>query len=261
MTQTSTIARPRAQDAVRHGEAELAAFLALLDRLDEDDWNRPTASAGWDVHAMVAHVAGQHEEGFRPVLFLRRLRRARRRYPERTSLDAHNAYQIDLLGKLGPGELRRKLAADGAKALRARRRVPGFLRRLGIARFFPEEKLVDPTFGYLLDVLSNRDTWMHRLEIARATGRPFETGDHDRAVVAQVVLELARSWPGPPIVLELTGPAGDRWRLGTGDPVATVTVDALDYLWLLSGRDGEPVVKIDGDESVRGRVLAARVVF
>ncbi len=35
--------------------AELAALLA---RLSDDDWARPTACPGWDVHAVAAHLLG-----------------------------------------------------------------------------------------------------------------------------------------------------------------------------------------------------------
>lgn len=61
---------------------------------------------------------------------------------------------------------------------------PSLLGALPRRRFSPEEPLPDPTLGHLVDVLSNRDTWMHRLEIARATGRPFVVSGHDPAAAA-----------------------------------------------------------------------------
>ena len=45
-------------------------FTALLEELPAEEWSRPTDLAGWDVHAVAAHVAhlesllagGRHEE-------------------------------------------------------------------------------------------------------------------------------------------------------------------------------------------------------
>lgn len=54
----------------------------------------------------------------------------------------------------------------------------------------------DERVSYLLDVLTARDTWLHRLELAHATGRDFDPNPHDREVVAQVVRDLDLSWRG-----------------------------------------------------------------
>lgn len=253
-----TISRPRPEDAAAEGLAEVEALHTLLAELAPEDWNRATASAGWTVRDVVAHLVGQHVESARPWTISGKLRQARRRFPGRTTLDAHNALQIAEYGGLPPGELRRLLARFGPKAVRVRRRAPGFLRRRSFARFFPEEVLPDLSFAYLFDVLSNRDTWLHRLEIARATGRRFVTGAHDRGIIAQVVRDLGQAWTGPPIVLDLSGTG---WALGGGDPVAVVRTDALDYLWHLSGREGRPALEIDGEAGVAAAVLDARVEF
>src|SRR6266853_617119 len=98
-------------------------------------------------------------------------RRAHRRYPDLSRLDADNRQQIDDLGGLPRRELVAMLAPIGAKAIRARRRVPPLLRRQRIGRMYPEEPLPDDRLGYVLDVLGLRDPWMHRVDLARATGR------------------------------------------------------------------------------------------
>src|SRR6266511_3884638 len=99
-----------------------------------------------------------------------------------------------------------------------------FLRRHRLGRMYPEESLPDDRLGYVLDVLGLRDLWMHRVDLARATGRPLALGAHDRVVVAQVIADLGWAWEGPPVLLELTGRAGGRWTLGLGAPVATARV-------------------------------------
>ena len=256
--QALTIPRPYPREAAAESLAEIDALTALLADLPDDEWARPTASAGWSVHDMVAHLVGQHVESSRPWTIPGKLKQARRRFPGRSTLDAHNALQILEHGSQTPAELRRLLLRFGPKAIRTRHRTPGLVRRQSFARFFPEEHLPDTTFAYLFDVLSNRDTWMHRLEIARATGRPFLRGDHDRGVVEQVLRDLAEVWSGPPITLRL---AEGSWALGAGEPVAIVRTDTVDYLWYLSGRDGSPTLDIDGDPVVSAAVLAARVDF
>src|SRR6266536_1871903 len=156
--------------------AELEAFIALLADLDDRDWARPTDCAGWTVHDLTAHLVGQYQGLAKLSVFLRRHRRAHRRYP-------------------------------------------ALLRRQRIGRMYPDDRL-----GYVLDVLGLRDLWMHRVDLARATGRPLALGAHDRVVVAQVIADLGWAWEGPPVLLERTGRAGGRWTLGQGAPVATARV-------------------------------------
>jgi uncharacterized protein (TIGR03083 family) len=90
------------------------------------------------------------------------------------------------------------------------------------------------TFGYLIDVILSRDTWMHRVDIARATGQDLVlTADHDGVLVADVAAEWAGRH-GQPCTLTLTGPAGGSWTWGTGGPA--LELDAVEFCRLLSGR-------------------------
>lgn len=90
------------------------------------------------------------------------------------------------------------------------------------------------TLGYLVDVILTRDTWMHRVDIATATGTPLDpTAGHDGRIVADVVAE----WAGrhrAPYRLTLTGPAGGTWHAGTDGP--EVELDAVQFCRVLSGR-------------------------
>jgi hypothetical protein len=114
----------------------------------------------------------------------------------------------------------------------------------------------------VLDVIFNRDLWMHRLDLARATGRPSVLGDHDHQIVAQVVRDLARGWSAVPVALELTGPAGGGWLLGSGDPVAVVRAEAVAYMRALAGRDDEVALElVSGQASALTPIRQARVVF
>jgi len=241
--------------------AELEDCLALLRGLNDRDWAAPTDCAGWTVHELTAHLVGQYQRLAKPGVYLRRHRRAHRRYPGLSRLDAHNRQQIDDLGDRTGPELVAMLAVIGPKAIRARRRVPGLLRRQHIGRMYPEEPLPDDRLSYVLDVLGLRDPWMHRVDLARATVRPLALGGHDRVIVAQVIADLGRAWRGPPTLLELTGPAGGRWMLGHGAPAATIRAEAVDYLRALSGRNNHPDLQPEGDPTAAATAAAARVVF
>jgi hypothetical protein len=91
------------------------------------------------------------------------------------------------------------------------------------------------TIGYLVDTILTRDTWMHRIDIARAIGTPPAlTHDHDGALVADVVTEWAGRH-GKPYQLNLSGTAGGTFNFGTGGP--TLYLDAIEFVRTLSGRE------------------------
>jgi uncharacterized protein (TIGR03083 family) len=214
-----------------------------------------------DVHDLTAHLVGQYQGLAKPSIHLRRHHKAHRRYPDLSRLDADNRQQIDDLGSRSGPELVVMLAAVGPKAIRARRRVPGLMRRQRIGWMYPGEPLPDDRLSYMLDVFGPRDVWMHRVDIARATGRPLALDSHDGVIVAQVITDLHRTWDGPPTLLELTGPAGGRWTLGHGAPTATIGADTGDYLRTLSGRNDHPALQADGDPAAAAAAAAARIAF
>lgn len=87
---------------------------------------------------------------------------------------------------------------------------------------------------YLFDVILTRDTWMHRIDVCRATGRqPVLTADHDGVIVAGVVAEWARRH-GRPYRLKLDGTAGGDFAGGQGGE--EIVMDAVEFCRILSGR-------------------------
>jgi uncharacterized protein (TIGR03083 family) len=86
----------------------------------------------------------------------------------------------------------------------------------------------------LVDTILTRDTWMHRVDIAEATGKPLTlTAEHDGRLVAGVVEEWARRH-GKPYTLRLTGPAGGTFQRGDGGE--EIEIDAVQFCRILSGR-------------------------
>jgi uncharacterized protein (TIGR03083 family) len=250
----ATIPPPTRQQASQIFDAEVTAFGLLIDKLSGNDWEQPTTSGDWQVRDIVAHTCGQLEEMARFDVLLRRLWVTRRRYPERIVLDGHNQIQLDDVADLTPNEIVNRFRRYGPAGVRASRRMPFFVRSMPSEWFFPGSPLPEPTMGFLLDVVATRDTWMHRVEITRATDHPMTLTEHDKAVVAQVVRDLGLAWSGPAVNLELTGDAGATWVLGRGSQTAAVSADAVEMMLHLSGR---PAVGIDAV----GPVGSARVVF
>jgi hypothetical protein len=88
--------------------------------------------------------------------------------------------------------------------------------------------------GYLLEVIFTRDTWMHRVDIARATSHELVlTPEHDGRIVAGVVAEWARRH-GQAFTLHLLGPAGGTYTMEGGGE--EITIDAVEFCRTLSGR-------------------------
>lgn len=203
---------------------------ALLADLGDDDWRRPTDCDGWDVREMAAHLVGAAEA----TASLRELARqawlGRRLRPGAPGVDGMNAVQVADRTATTPAELRAALADAGGRGVRRRDRIPAPLRAVPLP-FGPP--LGTRPLGYLMDRIYTRDAWLHRVDIARATGRPLElTAEHDGRLVADVVAEWARAH-GQPYRLTLTGPAGGTWSHGDGEELA---LDAIEFCRVVSGR-------------------------
>jgi uncharacterized protein (TIGR03083 family) len=243
------------EEAERLSRDELNCLLAVLDSLGADDWGRPTACTLWNVRDILAHQAGAYASGtgYAELLHQYTAIPKRGQLPE----DAINARQIgDRAGKT-PAELIAELRDTGNRA--AHNWAHGFraFKLLGI----PHPPMGWLTMRYLMLVIHSRDTWMHRLDICRATDRPFEqTREHDGRINALVVRDLARTLRGQlgprAIALELTGSAGGRWRIGPGEPSATVQMDVLDFNIYASGRtdyrEASQQAALSGDEELAG---------
>lgn len=214
-------------------EVEVSRMTDALRSLGDDDWTRPTACEAWDVRAMAGHVLGMTETFTGLGTMFRTMRAGAKAAGGGEFIDGLTAVQVESTAHLSIDELIERLAAAGPTAARWRGR-----RRL--LRLMPMKQ--DPgdgttetwRMGYLVDVILTRDTWMHRSDLADAVGTPMSlTADHDGRLIADVVAEWARRH-GRPFTLELTGPAGGRYRQGSGGDV--ITVDAVEFCRILSGR-------------------------
>jgi uncharacterized protein (TIGR03083 family) len=219
-------------EAITLAADEVARMVAALRSLDPEDWARPTDCPLWDVRAMAGHVLGMTKTftGFRRLMTT--MRAGGKRAGDGPFIDGLTAVQVDAHASLSNDELIQQLQAVGPVAARWRAR-----RRL--LRHAPLKEELDGVpetwkMGYLFDVILTRDTWMHRADLAKATGRPMQlTPQHDGRIVADAVAEWGRRH-GQPFVLHLTGPAGGTFTQGEGGE--QITMDAVDLCRVLSGR-------------------------
>jgi uncharacterized protein (TIGR03083 family) len=221
--------------AMRLAATEYQRFVSLLGELSGDGWSRPTACPAWDVHAMACHVLGMAELAASPLEQMRQTRAARRRGG--LFIDALTGLQVDKHVHRAPAEVIARLARVTPRAVRGRRLTPALIRNrtLGDQAVDAEGSQTESwSIGYLTDVVLTRDTFIHRSDVALATGRPMLlTPEHDGVLVADVAVEWA-SRHGQPCTLVLTGPAGGAWDFAGGGP--RHELDAVDFCRILSGR-------------------------
>jgi uncharacterized protein (TIGR03083 family) len=222
-------------ESVRLAAAETARMHALLAALDTDEWRRPTDCPAWDVRALAGHVLGM-TEGFTS---LRRMATgmiaATRRAGDGPVVDALTALQVEKNSALDVPELLRRMEVAGPAQARWRGRAR-------LVRPMPSKEEINGAaetwrMAFILDVILTRDTWMHRVDVAYATGRELAlTPEHDGRLVAHVVAEWGRRH-GRPFALHLTGPAGGTFLQGDWSGRGEqITLDAVEFCRTLSGR-------------------------
>ena len=225
--------------------AEYQRMLELITTLGGDDWSRPTDCTAWDVRGMLGHLVGAAEGWASPLQL------------------AHQ-YRVGMM-LVRKGEVDGHLPVDGANAVQVRERagattaaliaryeraIPGALRWRRRLRHIPVSMQDDGgrfRMRELFEVILTRDTWMHRVDITRATGREMVlTPEHDGRIVEDCVIDWSGKH-GRPFSLTLTGAAGGRFEAGAGGP--EMEVDAVEFVRALSGR------------GTREEILGTRVVF
>jgi uncharacterized protein (TIGR03083 family) len=234
-TDVRTIAPIGHDEAMRIATTEFDRMLDAARDLATEDWGAPTDCTGWDVRAVMLHLLGAAEGNASMRENLSQMRRGRKLFKEIGGhhwVDGVNEIQIRDRNDLTPAQIVDRFAAAAPKAVRARTRLPRPVRALRVVDFGPP--IGRKSLGYLMDVVYTRDVWMHRVDIARATGRSLVlTPEHDGRIVADIVAEWAQVH-GHSFVVELEGPAGGTYTAGTGGE--HLRIDAVEFVRVLSGR-------------------------
>jgi uncharacterized protein (TIGR03083 family) len=221
-------------EAMGLAETEFTRMVAHLRTLIAEEWRQPTVCELWDVRAMASHVLAMAEAQASIRQFAHDFRAASKRSGGKM-IDAMTATQVAERASMTPDAIISRLAAIAPNAVKARRRTPAVVRHTIRMKQDPPFDAEKWRFGYLVDTIFTRDTWMHRLDISRATGTPMVlTAAHDGRLVADVVAEWARRH-GQPVSLTLTGVAGGRWQFG--EDGEHLELDALDFCWTVGSRE------------------------
>lgn len=216
---------------------EYERFADLLESLEPEHWTLPTNCPGWTVRDMAGHCLGMAEMAATVREMIRQQVACARAAKKsgKPVIDELTDLQVRKNAGLTPDELIAAYRRTGPKAVAGRRRTPGFVR----SRTFTDtgadgtaEELWE--MGYLFDTILTRDPWMHRADIAEATGGPMTlSSDHDGVIIDDVVADWAQRH-GQPFELTLTGPAGGHWSSGAGGEA--ITADAIEFCRGLTGR-------------------------
>lgn len=224
---------PMTRPSPRLAEEETAQMVAVLRSLDESDWSKPTDCPAWDVRAVAGHVLGMTETFGSLRRFAHDMRAAGPAAGDGDFIDGLTAIQVRDHAALTASELIEHLAIAGPRQARWRagRRL---MRHIPMKQAMADGSTETWKAGYLFDTILTRDTWMHRVDVARATCRPMVLRpEHDGVLVADVVAEWARRH-GKPFTLRLEGPAGGTYTHAGGG--VEIVIDAVEFCRTLSGR-------------------------
>lgn len=216
---------------------EYRKYADAVAGLESTAWTLPTACTAWDVRQLTAHVVGMAEfaAGFREGARQRKIAGRDAAAKGIAFIDALTDVQVRERADHDAARLTADIRKVGPRAARGRRMMPGLVRRMDMGTPQVVQGVEESwALGYLVDVILTRDTWMHRSDVAEATGTTMAlTPEHDGTIVADVVQEWAGRH-GRPYRLTLTGPAGGEWGVGTGGEA--IEMDAVQFCRVLSGR-------------------------
>ncbi len=231
----TTVPRITHDEAMRIAAVENTNFGAQMRSFGPDDWTKPTDCALWDARALAAHVVGSAAGQASPREFVRQVRKGRPLVAEiggQFWWDGMNELQVRERAGLSTEQLIAEWDTTSARAVRARTRLPRLVAKLPVLSL-PAPVGRQPV-SYLFDVGFTRDVWMHRIDLARATGTSLDLSpDHDGRIVADIVAEWAGTH-GEPFTLTLGGPAGGQFRAGSGSE--HVDMDAVEFCRILAER-------------------------
>jgi uncharacterized protein (TIGR03083 family) len=244
-------------EAGRLAAVEAQRLVALIESLVDGDWDRSTDCTEWTVRDIVAHLAGAVSSQASWTEFKRQNMGNPYMKEVEMKIDAINRRQVEDRSAATNEELVAEFRENAPKAVRTRQRLPWPVGQLRLPMGPP---LGFASIGYVMDTIFTRDQWMHRHDIALATGREMIfTPEHDGRIQALVVRDLGRKLEGQlkgqTIDLLLGGQSGSAFCFGSGSQAdAVIEMDTSTFNRLASGRlPAETALDqatIEGDQTV-----------
>jgi len=225
-------------EAGRLAQTEYERVLALLERLEGEDWAQPTYCTAWNVRDMVAHLAGAVTGSTSFAEFRRQ--NVQNPYVKEFEepVDGTNKLQIEERAEKTQAELVEEFRQSGQIAVQKRQDLPWLVRKIRL----PMGSMGLTSIEYLMDTIYPRDQWMHRYDICAATGREMAvTAAHDGRMVALVLRDIAdklrKELAERNLALRLVGEAGGDYLFGRqAGPDCTIEVDVFTFCLRASGR-------------------------
>lgn len=229
------------RESMKVGAVEYERFVELIRSLSSADWSRSTDCSLWDVKALVSHNLGNMagNASFRENVHQMRTAIKRSKVNGTLMIDEMTALQVSERASLTPDQTCDAVERLAPKALAGRRRTPAVLRRTVKIKVPPPHNSL--SLGFLVDQICNRDMFMHRVDICRATGHDMTVdADHEGKIIAEIVGDWSDNH-SQPFDLVLDGPAGGSFRRGCGGE--QLQLDAVEFARVVSGRlDGQKMV-------------------
>jgi uncharacterized protein (TIGR03084 family) len=238
--------------ALDEQHAELAT---LLDRLDDEDWARPTRCEGWNVADVVLHLA-QTDELARASL--------EGRAPEGLDLLAGRTDSASTVDAGAAASVAQERGMPSA-AILERWRTGAEAVRDALAVGDPHRRVVWVAGELSTQTLATTrlaECWIHTGDVADALGVVPEPTDRIEHIarLAWRTLPYAFARDGRelagPVTFDLRAPSGNRWRFAPDGDAATVIVGAGLDLCLVAARRVTP-----GATSLRGTGPDAHAVL
>lgn len=256
VTDLRDIPRPGHAEWVKVSQEIDRSLLTTLRDLSDEDWSAISDCAPWTVKDVASHVLGWAESIPSPKLFIAESTvgfRQRGAFGG-NMIDAQNEHQVEKLRSLSPLELIGRLEKALPRFDKARKLYGRF------ASVLPYKQPFSGTWvslSFMMDTIFTRDHFMHHIDICHAVGRDMPVGPAE----IRVAHDVFREWTaaiGEPVELDLTGPAGGRFR--TGPSLTVIRGDAIDLCRVLAGRHSDGIT-IDGDETKARRWLQQKAIF
>lgn len=252
-------------------------LLAVLEQLAPEQWHLATDLPGWDVHAVVSHVAhlesllagaSQPAVAFDPPDPPSHVRNPLGSATEQGVQARRDRSPTELVEEIRAGVATRRAALSADPPADARAPAPAPFGLLG----WDTEAL-----------LRNRvlDVWMHEQDIRRAAGSTGNLGSPAARhtvgtllrTLAMVLARRAGAPPGTTLVVEIAGHAPVAFTVtdagrGAGlsevpaDPTVRLRMDVESFVVLAGGRRTPPegAVEVGGDQGLARRILAGMAV-
>lgn len=243
----------------------------LAEGLDAEDWATPTDLPGWDVHAVVAHVA--HLE-------------ATLTGTPHDQVDigtpAHVRGGMGTFTEQGVVARRDRTPAELVDEIResTTRRHTHLLSEAPTDASAPADQWAGMIGWTWERLLRNRplDVWMHEQDVRRAVGRPGgmdspaarHTADYLLEGLGMVVGKRVAPPAGTTVVLEVEGSPARAVAVGEdgkahsvdapADPTARISMDRESFIVAAGGRRTPEGAKIEGDRELGERVVGALAI-